>query len=415
LNFVDLGVQIFPDTKAPSARPYWPFQVDVVNFVKRFAGNESINYAHFAGGDVDVGRKYLVDLVGIMGHPFYVDLTDQAPTPAFGIALGGMLQLLTTRYPWLSAGVWPNPIPAELTVSFKSWMDAHPTFAILAPLIQQFTSGLGPFQEVAAVYMLAVFNPIVINFFVSPNTAFRVNGGCTKIYDGIAAYLGAGNVALSTTVTDVHRKDNGKVQLRGTNTVTNVPFYYICGDVVVAFPQTTDNLAAWDLDTTEQALFSNIDTRFYWWGTADVTGSAVAGAFNMNMANLIADPYLNAPYPSMILLNRESDDQRPAGWYACSGIQKLNTTQITPIVTQDFEILKSLHLLDSYNITSTHRHTYQPFVTNVTALATSPTFYAQVANIQGRRHTYWVGAAISYAATYMVWEDTYKLVQAFFP
>lgn len=244
-----------------------------------------------------------------------------------------------------------------------------------------------------------------------------MKGGCSKIYQGITAFLGEENVVLDSLVTDVHRKPNGKVQLRGINTETNREFLYFCDDVVIAFAQTAANLANWDLDTQEQAIFNQVGTRNYWWGTADLTApSAVhsADAFNMQIRNL-SDPFLTPPYPSLILVNRGSTNQRPAAWYAASGVQQLSDSAITTIINNNAATMTGLGALSSFTITDFNFHEYQPFVKNVTALTAVPNLYTRIKNLQGYRHTYYTGGLVGYAGSFIVWENAYNLVQAHFP
>jgi len=243
-----------------------------------------------------------------------------------------------------------------------------------------------------------------------------VKGGCSKIYEGITAYLGEENVVLDSLVTYV-KKTPGKVQLRGINTETNRAFKYNCDNLVIAFAQTADNLAIFDLDSREQDIFNQVGTRNYWWGTADLTApSAVhsADAFSMQIRTL-SDPFLTPPYPSLNLVNRGSTNQRPAAWYAASGVQKLNDSAITTIINSDAATMVSLGALSSFTITDFNFHEYQPFVKNVSALTASPNLYTRIASLQGYRHTYYVGGLVGYAGSFIVWENAYNLVQAHFP
>jgi hypothetical protein len=411
-NYVDLGVQLFPDTRIARLAGLWNYTINTTDIVRRFAGSDAVLYATLGGSS---NPNFLVDI----NIPLYVPIPPSAPSTDFQLAFARLFGLLVGRYPWLSAPGYPDPLPAELLVTFDQWVVAN-NFTILVPFFSQLTDNLGNYREVSAVYILAILSPTVLNFFGTPNTAFRVKGGCSKIYQGIATYLGSNNVILNAKVTSVNRQDPGqrKVQIRGRNTQNGQSFKYSCGDVVIAFAQTTDNLDVWDLDDTEERIFSQVGTRNYWWGTANLTGNAVfpvAGGFSLQIRNL-TDPFQTPPYPSLIQVSRADANQQPAAWYAASGTQKIADPILALKVLHDFGVLKNgLGFFDSVALTDFNFHEYQPFVKNVTALATSPTLYTQIANIQGHRHTYYVGALTGYAGTYIVWENAYKLVQHYFP
>jgi hypothetical protein len=300
------------------------------------------------------------------------------------------------------------------------WMTAN-NFVILQPLFSQLTDNLGPYNEVLAVYALGIVSPIVINFFF-PNpilSGFNVAGGCEKIYAGITTYLGAENVLLNSDVTEVQRKSNNgahPIQIRGKNSVTGESFKYFCDDLIIAFPHTTDNLANYDLDDDENAIFSQIGVRNYWWGTANISGPTTSGGFSVQLRSLNGDPFQTPPYPGLIQVQRPNVVIPPAAWYAASGAQPLTDAQIAVKVQNHFNTLRTqpVGLFDSVSITEFNYHQYQPYVKNVTALAVSPTLYTRIGNLQGHRHTYWVGATEGYAGTYVVWENSYRLIQTYF-
>jgi hypothetical protein len=281
---------------------------------------------------------------------------------------------------------------------------------------------LGPYNQVLALYALPIISPLVINFFL-PNallTGFNVAGGCSRIYDGISTYLGAGNVVLNSDIQEVQRKNNNgdhPIQLRGVNSQTGVDFKYFCGDLVIAFPQTKANLANYDLDDVEDAIFSQIGVRNYWWGTANISGATTSGGFTVQVRDLFGDPFQSAPYPGMIQVMRPHFTITPAAWYAASGDTPVDNAQIAIKVQNHFNTMINapIGLFDSVAIDEFHYHQYQPHVINVSALAVTPNLYTRIANLQGHRHTYYVGGTEGYAASYVVWENSYKLVQTYFP
>jgi len=328
-----------------------------------------------------------------------------------------LFTLLVTQYPWLSSPSFPDPIPAELLVPFSQWVLTN-QFTGLTEFFSQLTDNLGDYREVLALYVLPILSPVVLNFFFTPASSFEVKNGCSSIYAGITTFLGQENVYLNATITEVHRKGNGHVQIAGTNNFTGASFRYFCDDVIIAFPQTLTNLDPWDLDATETAIFSQTRVRDYYWGTANITGPSIPNGFNIQFRNL-SDPFVTPPYPGLVQILR-NDDVAPAAWYAVSSIQpgqEIDSTTMSLKIQNEFNLLTNppLDLLSSVSITSFHQHQYQPHIENVTALQASPNIYTQIGDLQGYRHTYYVGALTGYSASFIVWENSYNLVQTYFP
>jgi len=349
-----------------------------------------------------------------------------APTLEQQQALGAGLQrlaiLLTTNYSWLNVPGYPDPIPSDLLKPFGEWVNDN-DFTGLAPFFNQFTSGLGSYEDLTTLYALGILSPTVLLIFGVPNAAFHINGGCVQIYHGMVDYLGADNVFFDFTTTSVERPcganncgscngGGGKTTLRGISSVTGEETKFHCGEVIVSFAPTIANLEAFDLDTCETTVFDGVKVRHYWGGVATVTGDVTTGAFNINNADFTS-PFLQATYPGLILLNKQYDYERPATFNLASPTYFSNAA-ITSLANSQAAYFISKGLIDSFHIDDMDYHQYQPFVSG-DDLSVSPNFYTRFRQKQGYRDTWYVGATTAYAGTYIVWEAAYNLITANFP
>jgi len=420
-NYVDLGVHIYPDTRLVREAQIYSFNINTTDIVARFS---SITPSIIAEDFSAPSRNYLVDYTPPPGFPAVI----QEPPPnvtqqqQLGGALAALAGLLNSKYPWLNVPGYPDPIPIELLVPFSQWVTDN-NFEALAPFFNQFVSGLGSYEEVTALYALGILSPTVLFIFGVPGAAFHINGGCIQIYNGMSAFLGA-DVHYNFTTTSVTRppycapgthcsNSRTTTTLKGVNTFTGATSTFTCGQVIVSFAQTTANLQAFDLDTSETTLFNAVNVRHFWGGVVTLSGANTTGAFNMAQADF-SSPFLEPQYPGLTLLNKEYDYLRPGTFNLVSHVPLSDTVAkaLADLQLADF----ALHGLINWGwqITDMDYHQYQPYVTG-NDLSVSPNFYTRLRQKQGYRNTWHVGATTAYAGSYIVWESAYNLIVANFP
>jgi len=89
----------------------------------------------------------------------------------------------------------------------------------------------------------------------------------------------------------------------------------------------------------------------------------------------------------------------------------ISEKKLKKIVSEQLSLLPSPL---SATVDEFYLHKYQPYF-SWRSLERSPSPYFRLADIQGDKHTFYVGAISSYGSSSLIWEQTFCLVQNYFP
>ena len=421
----DVGAQLFFDTAAANTalacqtgsttNDCWP--VDIVALFGYLAGPSSILYVDHSVSPPVLSYDESTKTAGLVSFNY----------TAFGEALYNMYYVMGTLYPWSDARNDPvGALPAETLTSFKAFLDEHmPQWeALLSGYFypQNYMSGLGKFDDSVAWKNIRQMGLTLIRQFTTPNATFAINGGCQRIYQGIANTLGYQNVVLNANITHVQRFDNGHnitVHLQGP--ANNQPVQYNCGKLVVGIPQTLENLAFMDLDAQEQSLFNGVSTDNFYTGRVNVQFGPFANnivsqsqgfylMYHTNSSNtqdygiseqnstwhgLIAN--LPTPYfPSVIF---SSSDAK----LSAADMRQTVDQQLTSMaVDSQNQAITGHEMLEFFY----HEHYAHP---SIDALSSSPNFFQRAWQMQGYRNTYYTGALFSMNGHHAIFNHACKV------
>jgi hypothetical protein len=312
---------------------------------------------------------------------------------------------------------YPDRIPNDLLQPFSQWIVAH-NMQPLLPVFQAFLnpSGVGDWETTPALWCVLAVPPAILHSINTAGGGFIVLGGGQGIYDGIAAFLGASNVKLNSVVTSARRPlvnlfGKTPINLDIQDLTTGAQSSFNCNKLIIAHPQTAANLAYFDdLDVIESLVFSQVKTRYYFNGVADVqSGSLIAPpTFTFSVRNVNTNRAFGQPtFPGLISLARNLAFG-PASILGSSETPLTNAAFATLAQTQINRLAPGGYL--NATVTFTSYHEYQPYP--VTDAINHPFgFYTQLRAIQGYRNTYYIGCLASYAGTYLVWEQAYDLIK----
>ncbi|KAA8569735.1 hypothetical protein EYC84_001318 [Monilinia fructicola] len=260
--------------------------------------------------------------------------------------------------------------------------------------LASFAQGLGDLLSKPTLYVFKNFGMGVISSFTTGflSTAAHDN---SLIYQKAQAIIGDENVFLGARIVAVNRGGNCVQVLISTPSGYK---YIDAKKLVFTIPPKIDNLAGWDLSASERTLFPQFNNSGYYVGVFGNTGLP-GGASVINVAN---DTTYGLP-------------ALPAG-YAISPTtipDVFNLYYGSPTSLTDDEVraamfaeFNRLHIKNMTNTTpkllAYTRHT--PFELWVPAEAIAAGFYRKLNALQGKKNTFYTGAAFHTHDSSLLWE-----------
>ena len=248
-NWIDLGVQIFSDTNDFIQKGFGSgWKLDSKAFVERFAkfGVKTFDFRDFPD-------QFAVDMK--LGIPLGF-VPGPTPTSEFVVALGIILEFIISTYAWLLTADFPDEIPADLLLPFTEFIANFNLMPFLVPGFfcgRLIIGGLGSLDKLTALYALLNIAASTMVFNPSFGNGFMINGGCHNLYAGIVNYIGKKNLYLNAKTRKASRNsDRVKLQV-WINKKKEVTFE--CKNLMIAFPETLEELQFLDLTSYEKDLF----------------------------------------------------------------------------------------------------------------------------------------------------------------
>ncbi|KAL2066356.1 hypothetical protein VTL71DRAFT_2427 [Oculimacula yallundae] len=327
----------------------------------------------------------------------------QAQNLAIAAAVKSYSTNVLSKYPWIDNGfLVPSPVPAELLIPFSSLAKKY-NFEALLPLIAQLNYYTGDVSAIPALYGIKGFGPgllsSVFSKFIVPSSR-----DTRTLYEAAAKDLGDA-VLLESTIVNVKREVKIAKHTTGVTVLVTqpgkAPTLIRAKKLLVAIPQTIKNIGTYDLSSEERSLFSKFSAIGYWAGVAKIPDLR-NGVQNVG----INTPYNQAPIPhcSMFQYNAGALDY----FTAAVGFDTLNYTEASSqaIVRAD---LKRLEAAGGVPVGSAEKVTFPfssdhgPFNLRVTPQEIGAGFYEKLIGFEGKRNTYWTGAAFASHDSALIW------------
>jgi hypothetical protein len=371
----DIGVTVFHD--APIVRDYFGrFGVELM--ASPGFGSGTVTYADFRTGRVVDGY-----------------------TPPVPTALATYLGLLQ-KYPYLQTGyVLPHPVPQELLIPWGEFIAKYQLHS-LAQLVFSFGQGFNDILRLPSLYVLKYFGIDVVGNILNNSFLTTTRRDNSELYEQAAAHLGD-DVLLDTTVTAVDRDRSDGVLLRvetpdGTRVIR-------AGKLVITLPPLPDKLASFDLDSKERTLFSRFRHGNYYTGLLRLPG--VPG--DLTVQNIGADTDHNLPpLPGIYAISPSS----------VPGLHDVKYGSTVPLSSAQVraDILTGINRLQAAGTLPPTRPAFKtlaahaPYELTVGKADISNGFYRDLTALQGRRHTFWNGAAFQAHDSALLWRFTETLL-----
>jgi hypothetical protein len=383
-DWIDIGTAAFENSTfltLVNGDTFWT--IDTVFQANRFSGG---NVVSIGAGGGSATPNYAADWLRGITIPI------PPPTPesiAEFQAAFGRLFALVEQYPWFQSAERPSPIPAELLVPFSQIVAEYDLYPLL-PLFIAAVDGVTNYDTLLATYGLIDVKPSLLYFFTNPNEAgFIINGGCIKMYDGMAEYIGNQNILLGARVKNVLRpnsQSNSPVKLQvidNSGSIVNA----ICQNLIVAFPENLDTIRFLDPDTIETAAYQ--DFSFRYWAALELN---TTGPITEDQTYLLYNWNATAPWPFIQNAPSVQDMYRnlpygPSGSYITSEYY-LTPAQARAVWEQQVANIPKEYVTEAKIINLRPHASYGPHApADVLAREVNP--YEIQRQIQGHRKTWW--------------------------
>lgn len=371
----DIGVIIFPDL--PIVTGY--FGRFGVPLVTADLGGGAATYADFRTGEVVPGYT--------------------PPVPTALEAYAGILE----QYPYLAAGYYlPDPVPAALLQPWGDFVAAN-GLGSMVQLSAGYGQGLNEILQLPTLYILRLLGLNVVQNIFAGSFLTTANNDNSALYLAATAFLGQ-DVLLNTTVVAGQRGDSG-VQLFAVG--PQGPVAIRAGKIVITIPPLPTALAAFDLDATELGLFSRFRQGNYYTGLVSLPGVPDG----TNVMNIGADtPYNLAPLPSLYGVGPSSV---PGLFNVKFGSHvPLSDLQVHASIVETLDRLQAAGTIPATRPAFADYSSHTPYELTVSATDIAAGFYSSLYGLQGRRSTYWNGAAFQAHNSALIWEFTEILLPA---
>ncbi|KAL2197506.1 hypothetical protein P885DRAFT_35714 [Corynascus similis CBS 632.67] len=374
-----------------------------------------VNYGVQAFYNISVATDYL-DLLDVPMEPFHVldpvttvhadfrtgKNVSVPPSPGFA----GYAEQLD-KYPFLDY-TWdlPTPVPEDLLLPFREFLAKYNLDDVAYSV---YFSGPG-YANILDQLTVNVFK-LIDNSYLKSNSGsgmLPVSGNNGELYDKALDILGS-DVLLSTTVVDTKRSYNNS-DIRLVVQSGSKRKLIKASKLLITIPPLLSNLAPFDLDANERNLFSQWNYTNYYIMLVNNTGLPDGIQF-ANAVPSSADSFNIPNFPGPYQITSTRVPGLFYVWYA----SPYDATE-AEVKTDVVAIINRLRPPTFCNSTTAGApnfvefHDRIPFKLVVSAEAIASGFYDKLGALQGRRSTWYTGAAFISQDSSIIWHYTHSLL-----
>ena len=301
------------------------------------------------------------------------------------------------RYPTLNEGfIFPNPIPQDLLLPFGEFVRKY-NLAAIVPGVWSIAEGYGDILTMPTVYMMKICGPQILrDLSTGFLTTSRRNNH--EVYEKALNVLGEeSNVLLEGSVATMRRDDDAPF----IDIVVDTPddeYLVRARQVLFAIPPTLENLDRIDLNKQEEELFSKFQGFVYSTGLLRNVPIDQETTF-VNLAMDSSEFYLPR-LPTTYFLGRT---------YAPSDLVSFkfgSNSSMDADQVRDQIVTDAMRIVPGAKPEFVAFRQHSRFALQVSADEIESGFYERLFKLQGRRRSFWTGAAWHVQDSSMLWNFT---------
>ncbi len=286
------------------------------------------------------------------------------------------------------------PTDPDLLLPFGEFVAKY-QLGDLVPQVFSYNQGYAPLLDISMLYIFKYLNLAELNSF-KEGFLTTTNQNAGELYEKAAAYLGPDNVLLSSTVVSIDRSADGAA-LIVVATPTG-PKLIRAKKIVSTIPPLIQNLRGYDLSDEEKGLFGQFHANGYY--TALLNNTGINATLNaVAPSRPYGIPELPGPYSIRV-------DKGLAHIYY--GSPKVMTEEHVKA-----DMIANLRRFQEANGIQTDGEpewvafaNHAPFNLMVSNEAISGGFYEKLFALQGKRNTFYNGAAWHTQDSSVLWKFT---------
>lgn len=301
------------------------------------------------------------------------------------------------RYPTLSEGfVFPYPVPDDLLIPFGQFVERHNLGAMVSAL-WEVCQGYGDILNLPTLYLMKAFNSAIVRG-ISTGFLVTLRQNNHEIYEKALDLLGNGeNVFLGSHVVAMQRDLPGPFAQAVVATPSGHKLLR-AKQFLFTIPPNLDCLTGFDLDESELEIFSHFTSTEYCTGLLENVLLA-PGAIYANMEMNPSTFYLPR-LPTSYTLG------------PTAGSANLTHIKFGSNATMTFEQIRDQVVAETMRVIPASAPQFAtflshgPFALRVSADLIKNGFYQAMNQLQGRRRSYWTGAAWHVHDSSLLWNFT---------
>lgn len=372
---VDMGVLIFDDL--PLVREYFArFNIPLANMSLDTAGLVTVDFR--------------------TATPVALPFTQSEVIAALSRYIGQL-----NLYPTLSEGfVFPFPVPEDLLLPFEAFVRKYDLAAVV-PIVWPIAQGYGDILRLPTLYILKAVGLQILQG-LSSSFVTTPHHNNHEIYEKALQLLGNGTgVLLSSRIAGMARDLPGQFVHAVINTSSGLKLLR-AKQVLFTIPPLLDQVSELDLDRQEYSLFSEFSSTKYYSGLLQ---HAVISAEKI-LSNMVDNPetfYLpRLPTTFTYAMNV------PSNLTSVKFISNITSMTAAQVKTQI--IAEARRVIPGSKPQLVAFISHAPFGLQVSANAIRDGFYQKLNRLQGRRRSFWTGAAFHVHDTALLWNFTESIL-----
>ncbi|PLB48434.1 FAD/NAD(P)-binding domain-containing protein [Aspergillus steynii IBT 23096] len=298
-----------------------------------------------------------------------------------------------------------DDIPSDLLLPYADFITKH-GLQDAVPLMYQSTGlGLGNMAQETTLFVLQGFGASMARAMLGKQNMFvPASGRNQDLYDAVADSLHS-DILYSSTVVRSKRSASG-VSLTVQNHKTNETTVIHAKRLLLAIEPTASNMAPFDLDADEQAVFDKFVYSNEYTGLVDNRAFATNASYFNLPASAAPSNYLALPDPSF---TARIDYFGGAHLFRVTvvGDQTLDAAGAKKLVQKDFDTL-----LEAGRLTESRKQelswvdfsAHGPMHARVSVADVKDGYFKKLYGLQGGRSTWWTGGAFSVNFQTTLWE-----------